>query len=186
MIFSSLTPISHKNFMKTATMQIVSGCCALFCSFLQLLLVSERAKWTLPRHTSATAAVKTAERWCVYILRLFCFLLLFERFKIDRLRARIAALENASAAGNESMQIDDDDVDILTAFAPPAIVAAVSNAAFAKKVRIKLLRRIIVSTSTYFCRNINVKSVTKALKQPATSSNTCRRTKIRQKIKKAK
>ena len=118
-------------------MQIVSACCALNCSSLQYFLISERAKWTLQRHTSAAAAAKLVEHSCVRVFRLFCFPLLFERFKvaeIDFLRTRIAELENASAAGDEPMQTDDDDVVILEALPPPA-TAAVSNAAAAKKVR---------------------------------------------------
>ena len=152
MLISSLNPFCYEKFVKTATMQSGSACCALYCSFLHLLLISERAKWPHlrkasfnTRHASANAAAMLLEHTCVhFFFQLFCFLLLFEHFQsveIKILRARIAELENASDAGDEPMQIDanDDDVVFLEAFAPPATVAVASNVDAAKKVRIELL-----------------------------------------------
>ena len=135
-------------------MQIVSVCCALDCSFLQFSLVSERTMAASTQSSilnmphECSSGCKAYRGWCVYIFRLFCFRLLLEHFQVEKiefLSARIAELENASDAGDEPMQIDaiDDDVIILEAFAPAT--AAASDVAAAKKVRIKLLRRIFVS-----------------------------------------
>ena len=159
MIFSSYKSCCYKRFVKITTMQIVSACCALNCLFLQPLLVLERAKWTLPRHTSAAAAAKLAGHWCVQISRLFHFQLVFERFKIselraraaeiDLLRSRIAELENTKDADDEPMHIDadNDHVVILEASLPVSAasnVAAVSNIATAKKVSIDCLNSFSV------------------------------------------
>ena len=105
------------------------------------------------RHTSAAAAAKLVERWCVQILGFLCFLLLYECFQVAEndfmrvenglLRARIAELENVSDADEEPMQIAAiNDVDLLKAFSPvtaavsTAASAAASTAAVSKKVSI--------------------------------------------------
>ena len=80
---------------------------------------------------------------------------LFKCFKIEKLcareaeinllRLRIAELENTSDAGDEPMQIDadDDNVVILEAFSP--VTAAVSNIAAAKKVRCSMQIFVLAS-----------------------------------------
>ena len=55
--------------------------------------------------------------------------------ELDRLRARIAELENTKDAGDEPMHIDADNDDVILEASLP-ISAAVSTAAIAKKVSI--------------------------------------------------